>query len=532
MAANTGEAFLGNWSINILQDSPRYPDGRLVEVSVVSLGRIYVVGGGAYALDANGNGIPALFSGIQNLSIIAHDQPPSVDPLISIPGFIQRTRYAYYPEHNIILSNMDGSTLSGTITVETGYGNDSLDGSAVSNVIVARGGPDNDRLFGGSNDDFLQGDDNDDILVGNGGYDTAVWAYPRPEYSVHVYPDNGALKAVVEHKGGSNVDGTDTLASIEALRFSDHTFGLISGQLNHNSNVDGDRFDDVLFQNATTGQVYFSKMIDGVFQSWGVDTDALGTDWKVMGSGDVNPGPTGGAETFVQQQSTSAIYYASLDTGSTTWGVVDTPGADWKLRAVADMNGDTAADAVVQSTTTGAIKYAAMFNGSFAGYDLVNQHLTTDWLLVGAGDINRDGLADAVIQQQSTGTAYYAVMASGAFQYWDVISQNLTPEWRVRAVADLTGDGFADVVVQSQSTGTAYYADMAGGNFAGWGVVAQNTGPTWMVEGTADVDNDGCADVLFQNQSNGTTYYAAMGPAGFESWGVVAIHVGPEWQVV
>jgi hypothetical protein len=403
-------------------------------------------------------------------------------------------------------------------------------------------------LLGGAGNDilFLEGGRGD----GGDGDDVAMFYNLRRDFDIRTYAVGPVLETRVWQRGSTEVGFAPLelvayLTNVEHLQFPDQTVLLARAQLNHLSSIDGDHLDDVIFQNGPTGEILFAKSSINLAGdpspatfTWQSATSPLGTDWKAVGSGDINPELVAGAEIIVQQQSTGTIWFASLDTGSTTWGVVDdAPGLDWKARAVADMNGDAAADVVLQNTTTGAVKYAAMFSGHFAGYAIVNQNLTADWLLVGAGDINRDGLADAVIQQQSTGTIYYAVFVNSVFQSWGVVSQNLTPDWHTKAVADVTGDGFADVIVQQASTGTTYFADMKNGVFDHWGVVTGNVTSDWVVQGTADVDNDGFNDVLFQNLAGsgvnpGTTYYANMGPAGFEGWGAVASNISADWHVL
>lgn len=143
----------------------------------------------------------------------------------------------------------------------------------------------------------------------------------------------------------------------------------------------------MLIQNSSTGHVYYAKMVAGAFQSWGINTGTLGGyDWQAIATGDVNPGSPGGAETFIQQQSTGTIYYASLDTGSTVWGVVSSAlTSDWKLRAVADVNGDASVDAIVQNQANGTIYFADMKGGTFQSWGVVNVNLTGDWVVAVTG---------------------------------------------------------------------------------------------------------------------------------------------------
>jgi hypothetical protein len=238
------------------------------------------------------------------------------------------------------------------------------------------GGGGDDYLGGAGGDDVFRSSTGDDTFAGGAGHDSLSYSGNRAEYDLRTYLNSEqrlvtsiANVGLNPLNGSSRDDGTDALFDIEELGFGLFSGGLpgyqegevkqystpvlAGAQLNKFANVAGSRFDDVLFQNATTGQVLFARMADGAMQDWGVGTAALGGGWEAIASGDVNPGLAGGAEIFVQQQSTGTILYASLDGGATAWGVV-TAGltADWKLRAVADVNGDASVDAIVQNQTT------------------------------------------------------------------------------------------------------------------------------------------------------------------------------------
>jgi len=73
-----------------------------------------------------------------------------------------------------------------------------------------------DWLQGNRFANFLRGNGGDDVLVGGGGTDTAIYNGPIARYQVSA--------GAVRDKGG--IDGQDTLASVERLRFTDKTVDL------------------------------------------------------------------------------------------------------------------------------------------------------------------------------------------------------------------------------------------------------------------------------------------------------------------
>lgn len=418
-----------------------------------------------------------------------------------------------------------------------GAGDDTINAGAGVDVLYGGGG--NDTIRTGSGNDLISGDAGNDTIDGGIGSDKASFSGPHGDYDVRTFLSGGVLKTQVKHIGGLAIDGTDTLTSIEQLGFTGQTWGVAGAQQNHVSSVDGDRFDDVVLQSTTTGQVQFAKMLNGAVQSVAALTGTLGgaATWKAIASGDVNPSATlGGAEVFVQNQTSGTIYFASQDTGALTWGTVSAGlTSDWKLAAVADINGDASVDAVIQSQTSGTIYYANMAGGAFTGWGVVSAGLAANLQAVGAGDTNGDGFADVVVQSTTNGQIMIANMANGQLQGWSNAGgplKSLPTDYQVKAVADLNGDGFADIVIQNQADGTAYFGDMAGGAFSGWKSVVQNPGTTWVVEGAADVNNDGYVDVLLQRQTDGLTYYAQMGAAGFDHFATVTTGLGADWHVV
>lgn len=100
-------------------------------------------------------------------------------------------------------------------------GNDEMHGSAGADVIMAHGGNDfvvgnagTDRLDGGAGNDLLMGGVGNDALWGGEGSDTAWTGALRRQCSVSNPTANGAM---------NGPEGTDSLASIEAVRFADGT---------------------------------------------------------------------------------------------------------------------------------------------------------------------------------------------------------------------------------------------------------------------------------------------------------------------
>lgn len=103
------------------------------------------------------------------------------------------------------------------------YGDDGLRGALGINsttgghYVVGTNGA--DSLTGTDADDKFEGNGGNDMIYGGNGTDTAVFRGARSDYSF-VNLANGDLQ-VVHHANGTTNDGTDTLSSVEILKFAD-----------------------------------------------------------------------------------------------------------------------------------------------------------------------------------------------------------------------------------------------------------------------------------------------------------------------
>jgi Ca2+-binding RTX toxin-like protein len=164
-------------------------------------------GGGNDALNGGGGTDTAIFSGpVADYgfslngggSVVVTDvsagSPDGTDTLISI----ERLQFG----------NATFNLLAGTNASQT------LNGTGGADILLGFGG--NDTLNGTSGSDFLVGGGGNDILNGGGGTDTAVFSNPVANYGFSL---NGSGNLVVTDLSTGSSDGSDTLNSIEQVRF-------------------------------------------------------------------------------------------------------------------------------------------------------------------------------------------------------------------------------------------------------------------------------------------------------------------------
>ena len=118
------------------------------------------------------------------------------------------TAYQHFSPYDVAALNWiyGGDGLRGALGINSTGGGRYITGTAQA-----------DTLSGTAADDTLEGDGGNDSLDGGAGNDTAVFRGARAQYGISQLA-NGALQV------SSALDGTDTLTSIELLRFTDGTY--------------------------------------------------------------------------------------------------------------------------------------------------------------------------------------------------------------------------------------------------------------------------------------------------------------------
>src|SRR5581483_3883602 len=104
-----------------------------------------------------------------------------------------------------------------------------------ADILLGFGG--NDTLNGNSGSDALVGGAGNDALNGGGGgSDTAVFSGPIGNYAFSL---NGSGNLVVTDVSPGSPDGSDTLNSVEQLRFGSLALNLVAGTNGNNNSING-----------------------------------------------------------------------------------------------------------------------------------------------------------------------------------------------------------------------------------------------------------------------------------------------------
>jgi hypothetical protein len=256
----------------------------------------------------------------------------------------------------------------------------------------------------------------------------------------------------------------------------------VSGDFN------GDGHPDVLWQDPISGfaQIWLLGGAQGTSTLGAANITASNT-WRIVGVGDFNR--DGHPDTVWQDPVSGAaqVWFLGGANGNVVTGAATlSSGNTWRIRAVADFNGDGIPDCIWQDQVSGFAQI--WFMGGVQGTVVigsVNLTSTNTWRIVGAADFNKDGNIDVLWQDPATGATQ--IWYLGGAQHNAVTSAvNLTGSnaWQVAAVGDYNGDGNPDTIWQDPVTGASQILFLGGSNGASIQSATGFSGPNvWRIAG-------------------------------------------------
>jgi Ca2+-binding RTX toxin-like protein len=405
-----------------------------------------------------------------------------------------------YVDLGLGLAAVEGDdTLIGIEGVQGGAGNDTLIGDGNANLLLGVGG-----------DDSLVGGAGDDTLDGGAGTDVAAFAGKIADYEIT--NSAGIITVADLNPLVDGNDGTDTLTTVEQLRFADggvivsidlatldgnNGFTLIginegdqSGySVSSAGDVNGDGFDDVIV---------------GAFSAESAGgADSEGESYVVFGKASWVGAPS--------------IDLATLDgtNGFRLAGIGEHDYSGKSVSSAGDVNGDGFADLIIgaryaerpggtffegasyvvfgKASWTPAIDLASLDGTN--GFTLVgiNEDDRAGWSVSSAGDVNGDGLADVIVGAALAETSGGAEEEGETYVVFGKTSWAGTPSldlatingtngfrlvgidandyggYSVSSAGDVNGDGFDDVIVGAQQAESAGGADYEGESYVVFG---------------------------------------------------------------
>ena len=256
------------------------------------------------------------------------------------------------------------------------------------------------------------------------------------------------------------------------------------------TDLDGDGLSDLVWQYRPTGALASWTMKGNMVVSTQLLNVPAVSDpaWRLAGTGDINGD---GYADLVWQNSNDGTISTWLLRGTQILSAAvvnySPVNPSWKIRGVADVDGDGKADIIWQHDAGWLAVW--LMNGSTATTTLflsVPKIADPNWMIAGAGDVNNDGRADLVWQNQVTGQlALWMLNGATVLEQRQLSTFMADLNWKIRGVGDVSGDGAADLLWQNDATGALGVWYLSGTNVVGqWSLTIQKlTDLGWLMVG-------------------------------------------------
>ena len=222
--------------------------------------------------------------------------------------------------------------------------------------------------------------------------------------------------------------------------------------------VDGDGRADIVWQNTSTGDMAMWSMNGHVVTSTRMLGAVSDPAWHIAGAGDLDG--DGYADLVWQHDGDGAVaawfMRGTQVISARSLSIPQVADADWRIRGVADFNGDGFADLIWQHQTQGWLAVWLMSGAQVIGTQYLSvNHLDPVWKIVGAGDTDGDGIPEIIFQHQTQGWLASWTVNGTTVSNARLLSVNRMPDlnWQIHGVGDVDGDGRADLIWQHTVSG-------------------------------------------------------------------------------
>jgi beta-glucanase (GH16 family) len=270
--------------------------------------------------------------------------------------------------------------------------------------------------------------------------------------------------------------------------------------------LDGNGLSDLVFQNASTGQLQSWELNGTSVLASGTIGTPSSSDWQLAGIGDLNG--DGRADLVLQNTSTGQIQGYEMNGASViSSGTIGTPSsAAWHVADIGDLNGDGRADLILQNTSTGEIQGWEMYGTSVIASGVIGTPSDAGWKLAGVADLNDDGCSDLIFQNASSGQVWAWEMNGTSVIAGANIGTPSDASWKLAAIGSLRGDGHTDLIFQSTGSGQVWDWETSGTSVVASGDIGTPSSPNWKLTGLDNPNSDGHPELVFQNSSDGQVW--------------------------
>ena len=356
-------------------------------------------------------------------------------------------------------------------------------GLTIANGVVI------ENASSGSGNDTLIGNSADNILSGGAGDDTVVYFGDPASYTVQNLPD----RIVV-----SGPDGTDTLFSIEHVKFAGATSSAASWSLAGVGDLTGDGTSDVVWSNAGTGRVDLWKIGNGQWAG-SVDVGPHPLGWVPAGIGDLTGDGT--ADLLWFNPSSGDVDFWKIQNGQWAGSVdIGLHPLGYQVAGIGDFNHDGTNDVLWYNPANGATEIWKIVNGQWSATFDVGPH-PPGWQPVGVGDFNHDGTSDIAWYNPTTRDIDIWQIVNGHWSASSAVGSH-PAGWAPVGIGDFNHDGTSDIAWYNSTSGDLDIWQIANGHWSASSDVGSHP-LGWAPAGIGDFNHDGTSDIGWYNSTTG-----------------------------
>jgi peptidyl-Asp metalloendopeptidase len=257
------------------------------------------------------------------------------------------------------------------------------------------------------------------------------------------------------------------------------------------ADFNGDGVVDLLWRNRKTGLVFMTILsAEGTVAASGPVYHEPNTAWRIVQTPDLDG--DGKADLLYWNATTGQLFAVLMD-GLTAGarGIVHTErDTEWRVAAVGDFAGSGKRNQLIYHHRASGQVYlmtVSVASGRFSqSGTLIHQEPDTAWKIMGAADFNGDGKTDLLWRNETTGDICGMLMTAGPLTFKAMVYPDPDPAWHIVAQGDYNGDGKADLLWRQRKSGQVLVMLMDGLAIAAQGVVYKEPNITWRVLGPSE----------------------------------------------
>jgi hypothetical protein len=272
--------------------------------------------------------------------------------------------------------------------------------------------------------------------------------------------------------------------------------------------VDGDGKSDVLWRNATQGDVWLWPMDGAARPAESYVRTVADPNWEIRGQGDFTG--DGKADILWRHKITGAIYLWPMNGNSPlSETYVATVDPAYDVVGTGDFNGDGKSDILWRHLTNGEV-WIWLMDGATALSRVYVGTVDPAYVIKGVGDLDGDGKADIVWHHATAGEVWVWLMdgATPLSRTWVATVSDVG--YQIQGVADYDGDGKSDLLWHHATAGEVWLWRMDGATRLAetWAGTVPDT--NYRIVNTGDYDGDGKADILWHHATLGEVWVWLM----------------------